>query len=251
MARLSELVKRSNNAKRVISVAAISGIILVCVVLSQLNTTAQPQPVPISDPTVIPSGGNPYWNMVGTMILYRNESKAGNQSYWVAQSFQVMKPLPSSIIVGLVVYVWLARDVPPNQSFQGTIDNITVLLVGIVNGTPDIHNPIANQTIGPQNVSAVGPYPRGLMETNNSFGVRLSFSASNPLVGFAEGEYAVFVYRSNLGDKDDYHIGYAYYWAASKLDLYYGGGSWLLDTNGTWGYYPMDMCFALAEISIP
>jgi hypothetical protein len=200
---------------------------------------------------VIPSGGNPYWNLVGSMIFYRNDSKASNQSYWVAQSFQVIKPSPTSVVAGLVIYLWLARDLPPDQSFPGTVDNITVLLVRIANGTPDIHNQIANQTIGPANISAVGPYPKGLMETNSSLAVRLSFAASNPLVGFAEGDYAVFMYRSDLGDNDDYHIGYAYYWAASKLDLYYGGGSWLLDTSGRWSYYPIDMCFALAEITFP
>jgi hypothetical protein len=251
MAKLGDFVGKSNNAKRVISVAAISGIILACTLLGQLNTAALVQPNPTSNPTVIPSGGNPYWNIVGAMILYRNDSKAGKESYWVAQSFQVTKPSPSSVIVGLVIYVWLASDVKPNQSFQGTVDNITVLLVKITNGTPDIHNPVSNQTISPQNISAVGPYPRGLMETNNSLAVRLSFPASNPLVGFAEGGYAVFMYRRNLGDNNDYHIGYAYYWAASKLDFYYGGGSWLLDANGTWTYYPIDMCFALAEITFP
>ena len=216
-----------------------------------MNTTAVVQPNPISRPTVVQIGGNPYWDIVGTMILYRNDSIAGNQSYWVAQSFQVAKPSPSSVIVGLVIYVWLARDVKPNQSLQGTLDNITVLLVRITNGTPDIHNPVSNQTISPQNISAVGPYPRGLMETNSSLALQLTFLAPNPLVGFTEGSYAIFMYRRNLGDNDDYHIGYAYYWAASKLDLYYGGGSWLLNTNGTWKYYPIDMCFALAEITIP
>jgi hypothetical protein len=251
MAQLRHFTRGSYNAKRVISVAAISGIIFACIILSQLNTTALIQPDLTSNPTVIPRGGNPYWNIVGTMILYRNDSEAGNHSYWVAQSFQVVKPSPSSTIVGLVVYIWLARDVPPNQSFPATVDNVTVLLVSVTNGTPDIQNPISNQTISPQNITAAGPYPRGIMETNNSFAVRLSFAASNPLVGFSEGSYAIFMLRNNLGDNDDYHIGYAYYWAASKLDLYYEGGSWLLDTNGTWTYYPIDMCLALAEITFP
>jgi hypothetical protein len=248
---LGSFMRKSNSARRVVSVAAILCIILACAVISQLNNGATVQQNPKSNPTVTPIGGNPSWDLVGTMILYRNDSKAGNQSYWVAQSFQVAKPSPSSVIVGLSIYIWLARDSKPDQSFQETLDNITVLLVRIINGTPDIHSPVSNLTIGPQNISAVGPYPRGLMETNSSLAVRLDFLASNPLVGFAEGNYAIFLYRENLGDNDDYHIGYAYYWAASKLDVYYGGGSWLLDSNETWTYYPIDMCFALAEITLP
>jgi hypothetical protein len=250
MVRLSGSPRSNRNAKRLISVSTMAGIILVCALLGQLPTTTPSQLAPTSSPAVVPMGGNPYWNMVGTMVLYRNGSKAGNQPYWVAQSFQVTKPAPASVIVGLIVYVWLARDVPLNQSIPETADNITVLLVNITNGTPDIPNPISNQTVSPANISAVGPYPRGVMQTNSSLAIRLSFSPPSPL-GFAEGEYAVFLYRNNLGDNDDYHIGYAYYWAASKLDIYYGGGSWSLDTNGTWRYYPIDMCFALAEITFP
>jgi hypothetical protein len=247
MVRAGGFLRRSSSTKRIILATAISSIILVSVLLSQLNTVSTRQSAPAHSPVGIQ--GNPDWDMVGAMILYRNNSEAGNHSYWVAQSFQIIKPLPTTIVRGLIIYVWLARDVPPSQSFQGTVDNITVLLVAIVNGTPDIDNPIANQTIGPQNISAEGPYPRGIMDTNSSFAVRLTFLASNPLIGFAEGNYAIFMYRTDLGDNDDYHIGYAYYWAASKLDLYYGGGSWQLDANGTWSYYPIDMCFALAEIT--
>jgi hypothetical protein len=201
---------------------------------------------------VVPEGGNPYWDIVGSMIFYRNGSKSGNESYWVAQTFKVIKPSPSSVVVGLLIYIWLARDIPPKQSSWKTVDNVTVLLTNTTaDGTPNIDHPILNQSISPQNISATGPYPKGLMTTNSSETVLLNFTAPNPLTGFAEGNYSIFLYRRNLGDNDDYHIGYAYYWAASKLDLYYGGGSWLLNSTEQWNYYPNDMCFALVEIALP
>jgi hypothetical protein len=240
------------NLKRVVAVAAISGILVLCIVLGQVNVVGQPPQGRSSRATVVPEGGNPYWNIVGSMIFYRSDSKSGNQSYWVAQTFKVVKPSPASVVVRLLIYIWLARDIPPNQSSTMTADNVTILLTNTTaDGTPNIDHPILNQSIGPQNISATGPYPRGLMYTNSSQTVLLNFTAPNPFSGFPEGNYSIFLYRRNLGDNDDYHIGYAYYWAASKLDLYYGGGSWLLDSTNQWSYYPNDMCFALVEIALP
>lgn len=244
---------RSNyNLKQVAAVAAISGILIICIILGQANMVNQLPQSKSSRITVVPEGGNPYWNIVGSMILYRNDSRSGNQSYWVAQTFKVIKPSPLSVVVRLLIYIWLTRDVPPNQSLSMTADNVTVLLTNtMADGTPNIDHPILNQTIGPQNVSATGPYPKGLMHTNSSQTVLLNFTAPNPLQGFVEGNYSIFLYRKNLGDNDDYHIGYAYYWAASKLDLYYGGGSWLLNNTKQWSFYPNDMCFGLVEIVLP
>jgi len=248
MSRLKEALRYNNNSKRAVSAIAISAMLMVCMVINQTIGINQPSLGTKAPPTVVAVGWSPYWDVVGSMIFYRNSSEAGNQSYWVAQSFQVRKSSPSSLILGLVIYVWLTRDIPPNSSFQGTADNITVLLMKLNNGTPDIDNPVANQTISPQNISAEGPYPQGLMERNDSAAVRLSFDA---LAGFQEGNYSIFLYRKDLGDHNDYHIGYAYYWAASKLDLYYGGGSLVLNDKGEWKSYPNDMCFLLFEITLP
>lgn len=251
MNRLGEVKRKSQSAKRVISVATMSVILVACLALSEITTASETRPGPTSTPAVIWVGGNPYWDVVGSMIFYRNDSKAGNQSYWIAQSFQVQKPSPMSRVIALVIYVWLARDIPPNSSFPATVDNVTVFLTNAsADGTPNIDNPIANQTISPQNISAVSPYPQGLIETNSSLAVRLQFNTLSPL-GFNEGEYFIFLYRKNLGDNEDYHIGYAYYWAASKVDLYYGGGSWVLNKDGEWKSYPNDMCFLLVEITFP
>ncbi|WXG46020.1 MAG: hypothetical protein WED05_05045 [Candidatus Atabeyarchaeum deiterrae] len=242
---------RSNDTIRVISAVAVSGMIMLCMVLGQLNVASQPPASPTSDPAVVVVGGNPSWDLVGSMILYRSNSDAGDQPYWVAQSFQVVRNA-SSIVLSLEIYIWLARDVPPDSSFPQTVDNITVLLTNATAaGNPNILDPIANRTIGPQNITAAGPYPRGLMKINDTFAVHLSLVASNPLVGFSPGEYFIFLYRSNLGDNEDYHNGYAYYWAASKLDLYYGGGSWMLNNKGEWRSYPNDLCFALIEVTFP
>jgi hypothetical protein len=252
MSNFNNAPKNNYSLKQVGSVAAISAILIVCIVLGQVTSITQPPQSKSSRITVVPQGGNPYWNIVGSMIFYRNDSKSGNQSYWVAQTFKVIKPSPASVVVRLLVYVWLTRDVPPNQSFAGTVDNITFLLTNTTaDGAPNIDAPILNQTISPENISATGPYPKGLMRTNSSQTVLLNFTASNPFVGFKEGNYSIFAYRRNLGDNDDYHISYAYYWAASKLDLYYGGGSWLLNNTKQWSYYPNDMCFALVEIALP
>lgn len=252
MNNLDKALRNNYNLKRVSSVAAISAILIVCIVLGQVTSVNQPPQSKSSRITVVPQGGNPYWNIVGSMIFYRNDSKSGNQSYWVAQTFKVIKPSPASVVVRLLIYVWLTRDVPPNQSFPGTVDNITFLLTNTTtDGAPNIDAPILNQTIGTENISATGPYPKGLLHTNSSQVILLNFTASNPFVGFTEGNYSIFAYRRNLGDNDDYHIGYAYYWAASKLDLYYGGGSWLLNSTKQWNYYPTDMCFALVEIALP
>jgi len=245
-------VGNNYNVKRIAAVAAISGILVLCIILCQVSVVGQPPQGRSSRVTVVPEGGNPSWDLVGSMILYKNGSKSGNQSYWVAQTFKVIKPSPVSIVERLLIYVWLARDVPPSQSFRKPVDNVTVLLTNTTtNGTPNIDHPILNQSIGPQNISATGPYPKGLMKTNSSEAVLLNFTAPNPYLGFTEGNYSIFLYRSNLGDNDDYHIGYAYYWAASKLDVYYGGGSWLLNSTKQWHYYPSDMCFALVEITLP
>jgi len=248
---IGEVLRKGRNAKRVISVAIVLVMLTACVALGESSFPSETKPNPRSTPKVIAVGGNPSWDVVGSMILYRNDSEAGNRSYWIAQSFQVKKPSPMSSVLALVVYVWLARDLPPNSSFPATVDNVTVSLTNATaNGMPNIDNPIANQTISPQNISAAGPYPQGIMETNSSLAVRLQFTTSSPL-GFKEGEYFIFLCRKNLGDNDDYHIGYAYYWAASKLDLYYGGGSWVLDNNGEWKSYPNDMCFLLIEVTYP
>jgi hypothetical protein len=253
MTELMVVPRNRGNTKRIVSVIAISALLITCMILGQMSNSNRsrsgPTPTPIS---VTVAGGNPYWDVVGSMILYKDNSSAGNQSYWVAQSFQVEKPPSALAVVSLVIYVWLTRDVPPNSSFPTTVDNVTVFLTNATaDGKPNIDRPIANQTISPENISAMGPYPRGLMETNNSLVVKLQYNASNPFVGFKDGEYFIFLYRKNLGDNDDYHIGYAYYWAASKLDLYYGGGSWVLDKNGEWKSYPNDMCFLLIEITFP
>ena len=240
---------RGDNAKRVIPVIVVSAIIISAVVLSQLNTANQHPDVPTSNPAIL-VGGNPSWDVVGSMILYRNNSKAGDEAYWVAQSFHLTKTNASSIIVRIDIYIWLARDVPPTPSFPRTLDNVTVLLLrNDSSGNPDLNNPIANNTIGPQNISAVGPYPEGTMKINNTLAVHLVFTTSDPLLFNTQDSYFIFLYRQNLGDNDDYHNGYAYYWAASKLDLYYGGGSWLLNSTKQWSYYPNDMCFLLFEIT--
>jgi hypothetical protein len=250
--KLGILSENSYNLKRVVAVVAICGILVTCITLSQAGIVSEPQRINSSRVSVVPEGGDPYWNIVGSMILYRNDSMSGNQSYWVAQTFTVVKPSPTSVIVALLIYIWVTRDVRSNPSHPMTKDNITVLLTNTTaNGTPNIDNPILSQSISPENISATGPYPKGLMTTNSSQAVLLNFTAPNPLLGFAEGNYSIFLYRSNLGDNDDYHVGYAYYWAASKLDLYYGGGSWLLNSTGQWSYYPDDMCFALVEITLP
>lgn len=242
----------NHNLKRVAAVTAVSGILMISIIMGQVGVANQPQQGKSSRVTIVPEGGNPYWNIVGSMIFYRNDSRSGNQSYWVAQTFKIVKPSPASVVVRLLIYVWLTRDIPPNQSLRMTSDNISVLLTNTTtDGTPNINYPILNQSIGPRNISATGPYPRGLMNTNSSQTVLLNFVAPNPLLGFAEGNYSIFLYRRNLGDNDDYHIGYAYYWAASKLDLYYGGGSWLLNSTKHWNYYPNDMCFALVEVALP
>jgi len=200
---------------------------------------------PISTTVV---GGDLSWDVVGSMILYRNNSTAGSQSYWVAQSFHLVKPNASSVIVQLDIYMWLARDVPPSSSFPVASDNIIALLLrNDTSGNPDLGNPIANATIGPRNISAVGPYPQGAMKTNNTLAVHLNFTTPDPFLFNTRDDYFIFLYRQNLGDNDDYHNGYAYYWAASKLDPYGGGGSWVLNKNGEWNSYPNDMCFLLIE----
>jgi hypothetical protein len=246
------LSENSYNLKRVVGAAAICGILVTCIILGQAGVASQSPRGNSLRVTVVPEGGDPYWNIVGSMIFYRNGSESGNRSYWVAQTFEVVKPSPTSVVVRLLIYIWVSRDIPSNPSKQMTADNITVLLTNTTaDGTPNIDYPILNQSIGPENISATGPYPKGLMSTNSSQTVLLNFTAPNPMLGFAEGNYSIFLYRTNLGDNDDYHIGYAYYWAASKLDLYYGGGSWLLNSTGQWNYYPNDMCFALVEIALP
>jgi hypothetical protein len=251
MKRFVEVAGKNHNAKRAISAVTVSAILIACIALNAITIPAATRSGPTSTPTVVGIGGNPYWDVVGSMILYRNDSKAGNQSYWVAQSFQVQKQSPASIVVSLIIYVWLARDTPPNSSFPTLLDNITVFLTNATaSGDPNIDSPIANQTISPENISAAGPYPEGLMETNSSLAVQLQFNTTS-LLGFAEGEYFIFMSRKNLGDNDDYHLGYAYYWAASKLDLYYGGESWVLANNGEWKSYRNDMCFLLVEVTIP
>lgn len=252
MSKFNTEPRNHGNIKRVISAIAVSVLIVGCMVSVQLSRPNQSMSGPNSAP---PSwsivGGNPSWDIVGSMILYRDGSSAGNQSYWVAQSFNVTKPPSALAVVSLVIYVWLTRDIPPDSSFPRTADNITVLLTNATaDGKPNIGEPIANQTISPQNISAMGPYPRGLMETNNTMAVRLQYNASTPQ-GFKDGEYFIFLYREDLGDHDDYHIGHAYYWAASKLDLYYGGRSWVLDNRGGWKSYPNDMCFLLIEFTYP
>ena len=252
MNHLERAIRGNYNLKRVAAVAAISGILVISIALSQVGVVNQLPQTKSSRVTVVPEGGNPYWNIVGSMILYRNGSKSGNHSYWVAQTFKVVRPSPTSVVVRLLIYIWISRDIPSNPSRLMTADNITVLLTNTTaSGTPNIDNPILNQSISPQNISAAGPYPKGLMTTSSSQTVLLNFTAPNPLLGFAEGNYSIFLYRKNLGDNDDYHIGYAYYWAASKMDLYYGGGSWLLNSTMQWNYYPNDMCFALVEIALP
>jgi len=236
MKRLVEAARKNHNTKRAISAILVSVMIIACAVPNVVTVPSTTKPGSVSAPTV---EGNLYWDVVGSMILYRNGSEAGNQSYWVAQSFQV------------IIYVWLARDTPHNSSSPALTDNVIVFLTNATaSGNPNIDSPIANQTISPQNISAAGPYPEGLMETSNSLAVRLQFNTTN-YFGFAGGEYFIFMSRKNIVDNDDYHIGYAYYWAASKLDLYYGGGSWVLDNNGEWKSYPNDMCFLLIEVTYP
>ena len=242
---------RGDNAKRVIPAIVVLAVIISAGVLIQLNATSKHSDVPTSNPAIVTVGGNPSWDIVGSMILYRNNSKAGNQSYWVAQSFHLIKPNASSIIVRIDIYIWLARDVPPTQSFPGPVDNITALLLrNDTSGNPNLGNPVANRTIGPGNISAVGPYPKGVMKINNTLAVHLVFTTTDPLLFNTRDSYFIFLYRQNIGDNDDYHIGYAYYWGASKLDLYYGGGSWLLNSTKQWTYYPNDMCFMLFEGTI-
>lgn len=252
MGKLKREARNRTDIKRIVSAAAVLSLLVGCMVLTQMSSPGQSPSGPTSTPigmTVV--GGNLYWDIVGSMILYRTGSSAGNQSYWVAQSFNVTKPPAAFAVVRLLIYVWLTRDVPPDPSFPSTADNITVFLTNATaEGKPNIESPIANQTISSQNISAIGPYPRGLMETNSSLAVTLQYGATNPLVGFEDGRYFIFFYRQDLGDHDDYHIGYAYYWAASKLDLYYGGESWVLE-NGEWKSYPNDMCFLLTEITTP
>jgi hypothetical protein len=250
MKRFVELVGKNHNAKRTISAVIVSVVLIACLALNTIAIPTATRSALKSPPTIVAIGGNPYWDVVGSMILYRNDSKAGNQSYWVAQSFQVQKPNSTSTVISLIIYVWLARDTTPNSSIPTLLDNITVFLTNATaSGDPNIDSPIANQTISPKNISAAGPYPEGLMETNSSLAVRLQFNTTS-FLGFAEGKYFIFMSRENLGDNDDYHIGYAYYWAASKLDLYYGGESWVLDTNENWKSYPNDMCFLLVEATL-